>query len=141
MKIISFFSVIPFLMFFMGVSIQANAQTIDRNTSDSDIGPVFVKFNKKGVAEYNLNIPANDKRTFVLNGKAFKQVEVKSLKGTKLKYQLHRGKQLLASGNISKAGTQIKSDGRSKYYFSVIADDVIINVVLQWRDRSGIVGR
>ncbi len=135
MKTINLFSFLLVLLFLFGINNQASAQLREANTSDADIGPVFVKFNKEGIAKYTLKIPAKGEKTFELDGKTFKQVEIRQLKGSKVKYKLFRGSSLLSYGHTTGVIKNIKSDGRSTYYLSVIAEDVIDTITLQWKRK------
>ena len=141
MKTVNLFSCLVVLLFLSGLNLQASAQVRDAITSDADIGPIFVKFNKEGIAKFTLKIPAKGKRTFALDGKTFKQVEIRQLKGPKMKYKLYRGSSLLSYGHTTGVIKNIKSDGRSTYYLSCVAEDVIDTITLQWRSQDAIPGR
>lgn len=113
---------------------ETNAQTIKPFIIDGDFGPVSVKFNKNGLARYAIKVPPKSKQVFSLNGRSFKNVEVKKLKGDKCRYELYEGSKLLSSGHVTWGKIKINSNGKSSYQLSVIADDVVINVVLELQE-------
>ena len=125
------------LMIIVAIPISSSyAQRVEDNTADADIGPIFIKLNNKGIARTTLKIPANTKQIFSLDGRTFRNLEVKQLKGPKLRYELYKGKRRLSSGYTTGSRINIKSDGRSLYYLSVVADDVVVAGVLEWRDKG-----
>ncbi len=77
---------------------------------------------KNGKAKVSATVKANDKITFTVSGKDFRQLSIRQTKGGKFKYEIRRGSEFLSSGH-SGFFSKVRSDRRSLYSITILNND------------------